>query len=216
MFSFNCVWTDPLMIHAFLSTASLLSTEQRGRQSTIKILKISQTSMGKDRPCGNPREECHTSVRRRVERWRENGTTQRRQASLCRPQPREGQFLCLCLFKHMCDRGQCRSVMCCNENILWVQVWHFLKSKFETFTSSGVYGLWGIDVSGLFQFDQERFRCSSYLPSSKNSLPLGHWWAFRHEKAAVFTKCKELRCWKSFVQREQQINVIKSWKKTEC
>lgn len=141
MFSFNCVWTDPLMIHAFLSTASLLSTEQRGRQSTIKILKISQTSMGKDRPCGNPREECHTSVRRRVERWQENGTTQRRQASLCRPQPREGQFLCLCLFKHMCDRGQCRSVMCCNENILWVQVWHFLKSKFETFTSSGVYGL---------------------------------------------------------------------------
>lgn len=59
--------------------------------------------MGKDRPCGNPREECHTSVRRRVERWRENGTTQRRQASLCRPQLREGQFLCLCLFKHMCD-----------------------------------------------------------------------------------------------------------------
>lgn len=123
---------------------------------------------------------------------------------------------CACVYLNTCDRGQCRSVMCCNENILWVQVWHFLKSKFETFTSSGVYGLWGIDVSGLFQFDQERFRCSSYLPSSKNSLPLGHWWEFRHEKAAVFTKCKELRCWKSFVQREQQINVIKSWKKTDC
>lgn len=48
---------------------------------------------------------------------------------------------CACVYLNTCDRGQCRSVMCCNENILWVQVWHFLKSKFDTFTSSGVYGL---------------------------------------------------------------------------
>ena len=112
MFSFNFAWADPLIIHAFLSTTSLLSTEQRGLQSSIKILKISQTSMGKDRPCGNPREECHTSVRRCVERWRENRTTQRRQASLCRPESREGFSSCACVYLNTCVTGDSVGLSC--------------------------------------------------------------------------------------------------------
>lgn len=51
------------MIGAFLSMPPLLSEEQQSQQSTVKILKISQTSMRKDRPRVNLREECHTSVR---------------------------------------------------------------------------------------------------------------------------------------------------------
>lgn len=94
-------WTGHLITNAFLSLTSRCR-QQENEQSTVKILKISKTSMRKGRPCSNLSEECRTNVGHCVERWWENWTTQNRQLSLCSPlRLWVGQWLCL--FKHKCD-----------------------------------------------------------------------------------------------------------------
>lgn len=102
--------TEPLMIRAFLPMPPHCPKGGKARQSTIKILKISQTSMRKDRPCGDLSEECHTgvSVRRR------DGATEASRP-LCGPEQElrtvhlwGGNWLCSHLFIHKVQPGTVR------------------------------------------------------------------------------------------------------------
>lgn len=87
--------------------------EQQSQRRALKILKISQTSMRKDRPSGNLSEECHTSVRHSGD---ERDHPKTPVVPLLSGADREGSS-CLGVFKHMCRLG--------SDGALWLSTWDF-------------------------------------------------------------------------------------------